>query len=378
MSADSDTLAAAGRTSLMFFASQREALNVARTEAREIFERSDKKPKILSVQNVSTFASELGYALKLIVEEKEIIVFAVLQWLVIGAAYLIWTQILDWIPDSVWNEAGRSDSEVQFTLLNLALLGWSFFVVAVASYPISVLNAAMTAAHYLRSSGQASTITKCLSLATKNLGRLWVFTTIDAWITVDAIVDRLPKKRNRRTALDELLYYAWKIGTIGVVPALVAGKGYVEAAKDSVSLLRANPARAIGIRMGYSLICWIIGIVAYIGSFYYFIAFGDRRGGVNEVYNFYVLMAVPIFVAVGATAVLVRPFFLVMVSKLYTDVITIDSEASTPAPDTKFDTRAFVFAILLCVLLAFYFFGDQLGIRSLIEFLAARDIRGAL
>jgi hypothetical protein len=89
-------------------------------------------------------------------------------------------------------------------------------------------------------------------------------------------------------------------------------------------------------------------------------------------------MAVPIFVAVGATAVLVRPFFLVMVSKLYTDVINIDSEAGTPAPDTKFDALAFVFAILLCVLLAFYFFGDQLGIRSLIEFLAARDIRGAL
>ena len=105
-------------------------------------------------------------------------------------------------------------------------------VVTVASYPIAILNAAMTATHYLRSAGQSSSIAKCFNLAFKHLGRLWVFTTIDAWITVNAILDRLPRKRGRRTAFDELLYYAWKIGTIGVVPALVAGKGYIDAAKD--------------------------------------------------------------------------------------------------------------------------------------------------
>ncbi len=200
----------------MLFASQREALNVARNDAREIFDKIGTKPKVLSAQNFSTFWGELGYSLKLILAEKEIVFFAALQWLVIGLAYLIWTQILDWIPDHVWDELRRSsDDRVTFTLTNLVFLGWSFFVVAVASYPISLLNAAMTAAHYLRSAGQTSTIAKCLNLAFKNLGRLWVFTTIDAWITVDAILDRLPRKRGRRTAFDELLYYAWKIGTIG-------------------------------------------------------------------------------------------------------------------------------------------------------------------
>jgi hypothetical protein len=358
----------------MFFASQREALNVARDEAREIFDKTGAKPKVLSGENFSTFWSELGYASRLILQEKEILFFAALQWAVIGLAYTIWTQILDWIPDQVWEQVSRDDNEIQFTLLNLVLLGWSFFVVAVASYPISLLNAAMTATHYLRSSGQSSTIARCLSLASKNLGRLWVFTTIDAWITVDAILDRLPRKRNNRTALDELLYYAWKIGTIAVVPALAAGKGYVEAARDSVALLREKPVRAIGIRMGYSLICWIIGIAAYAGSFYYFVAFHDGASTVNAVYNFYLLMAVPIVIAVGVTAVLVRPFYLVMVSKLYTDVVPIDREATAFASDRRFDIPALIFAILLCILLALYFFGDQLGIRAWIESLAEKDM----
>lgn len=360
----------------MFFSSQREALNVAREEAKEVFDTSGTKPKVLSAQNLSTFWQELGYSFKLILDEKEIFFFAALQWVVIGLAYVVWTKVLDWIPDQVWDEVGRSgDDRVSFTLLNLGLLGWSFFVVVVASYPISILNAAMTATHYLRSAGQSSTIAKCFNLAFKHLGRLWVFTTIDAWITVNAILDRLPRKRGRRTAFDELLYYAWKIGTIGVVPALVAGKGYIEAAKDSVSLLRNKPARTIGIRMGYSLICWAIGVAAYVGGAFYLMAFRGHAERVNEVYNFYLLMAVPIVLAAGVTAVVVRPFYLVMVSKLYTDVVPIDRDAVTLTVGRKFDALALVFAILLCALLAFYFFGDQLGISGWIESLAARDIQ---
>lgn len=362
----------------MFFSSQREALGSARKEAREIFDKTGIKPKVLSAENFSTFRGELGYACKLIFEEKEIIFFAALQWLVVGLAYAIWTQVLDWIPDRVWDEVGKSkdnDNKVAFTLLNLVLLGWSFLVVAVASYPISLLNAAMTTVHYLRSAGHTSTIARCFNLAFKNLGRLWVFSTIDAWVTVNAIVDRLPRKRGNRTALDEFLYNAWKIGTIGVVPALVAGKGYLEATKDSVSLLANKPTRAIGIRMGYSLICWIIGVAAYVGGFYCFVTFHDRANKVNEVYNFYFLMAVPVFIAVGVTSVLVRPFYLVMVSKLYTDVVRIDNEVTAPTVGRKRDALALIFAVLLCVLLAFYFFGDQLGIRNWIESLAARDMQ---
>lgn len=350
---------------------------MAQNEAKKIFSETNAKPKVLSLQNCSTFFGELGYSAKLIFQEKEIVFFAVLQWLVIGLAYTMWTQILDWIPDSLWEEVEKSnnkDDDGAFTLINLVLLGWSFLVVVVASYPISILNASMTASHYLRSSNQESTIAKCLGLAFKNLGRLWVFTTIDAWITITAILDRLPSKKNKRTALEELLYYAWKVGTIGVLPALVAGKGYTEAAKDSIQLLKEKPARTIGIRMGYSLVCWIIGVSAYIGCIYYFIAFGDNDSKVNEIYNFYFLMAVPIFIAVGVTSVLVRPFYLIMISKLYTDTIPLVNDVTAQPENKGLDLLALFFAVLFSALLSLYFFGDQLGIKEWIQTLAVKDI----
>ncbi len=361
----------------MPFAAERAALNLARDEAKEIFERSGGKPEIVSSRNLATFTGELGHSFRLVLQEKEIVFFAMLQWLVIAAAYLVWTQVLDWIPDSVWEEARKKDSKITFTLINLVLLGWSFLVVAVASYPLSLFNAAITAVHYLRSAGETSTIARCLNLAFRNLPKLWIFTTIDAWITVNAILDRLPRRNGKRTALDELIYYAWKIGTIGVVPALVAGRGFIDAAKDSVALLSAKPGRAIGIRMGYSLICWVIGVLAYLGGLAFAMRWGNSIGAANGVYSFYLLMAAPIFVAVGITAVVVRPFYLVMVARLYSEVVPL---SRLPDPDMREASRgmdyvALLFAVLFCVTIAFYFFGDQLGLRGWIERLAERDLR---
>lgn len=327
-------------------------------------------------QNISTFWRQFGYAFRLIAEEKEIVFCAMLQWLVIGLAYVMWTQVLDWIPDDLWNavrDSNDNNRDGAFTLVNLVLLAWSFLVVVVASYPLSLLNAAMVAAHYLHHSGQASTLAKCLRLAGANLGQLWIFTTIDAWITVTAILDRLPRKRGRRTLADEALYYAWKIGTIGITPALVAGKGFKHAALDSIKIIRQEPVRAIGTRMGYSLLCWIIGVTSYVGAFYYFKAVGGAGGEANRIYNAYFIFAVPILIAVGATTVLLRPFYLVMVSRLYSDVIS--PSIDTEMPESRgLDWLAFVFGILLCVLVAMYLLGDQLGIRTWIEALSAKDL----
>ena len=360
----------------MFFASERDTLNYARDKAQELFEETGQKPEIVSSNNLSVFFSELGQAFRLILEEKEILFFAMLQWLVIALAYLVWTQMLDWIPDEVWRQVSKKDNKISFTLLNLVLTGWSFLVVMVASYPLSLLNAAITAVHYLRSAGRRSTIAACLSYAYRNLPRLWAFTTIDAWITVNAILDRMPRKNSRRTAADEALYYAWKIGTLGIVPALTAGKGFFDAAKDSVAVLVAHPFRAIGVRMGYSMICWGIGILAYAGGLSYAMTSGHAAGSTNGIYNFYVLLAVPIVFAVGVTAVLVRPLYLVVVARLYAEVVPVADQAAVPADNRKADIAGVIFAILLCALLAFYWFGDQLGLRGWIESLAARDLRG--
>lgn len=361
----------------MFFSEERKELNKVRDEARDYFAASARTPRVLSSENLTVFARATEHAAALIGKEKEIILFAVLQWLVIAAAYLIWIQILDWIPDRLW-DAVRSDIENDrksaFTLINLVLLAWSFLVVTVASYPISLLNAAMTAAHNLHISGQASTIGRCINLARRNLGRLWVFTTIDAWITVRAILDRLPKKRGSRTLVEEALYYAWKVGTIGVFPALVTGKTFTDAAQDSIAILKEAPVAAIGLRMGYSLVCWFVGVGAYIAGLWFVFNSDLAPENSNFIFNFYLFIAVPALISVGVVTVLIRPFYLLSITSLYSEIRPVSKEAIVPTQGHRTDALALIFIVLLTALLGSYFFGDDLGLRVWIEDLANTDL----
>ena len=334
------------------------AFFTARNHAQASLAASGTKPRILSLKNVSAMRQDVAYALKLMMQEKEILVFAGLQWLVIGAAYMMWTEVLDWIPDSVWAQAAADRSSPETDWANLAIWGWSLLIIATAAYPLALLNASIVASHYLKSSGQASTLPACLDLASKNLGRVWLFTALDALVTVWAIVDRLPSKRKRkRTAAQEAAYYAWKIATIGVLPSLVSGKTFVDSANESVWLLEDQPVRAIGIRMGFSLLCWIIGVLAYVGAAFTLVTFGGPLHGENWVYHAYVLMGAPIFFAVGVVS-LIRPVFVLAISKLYTDVVPVNVEVEgtvTAESPTEIDWPTLIFAMLTGVTLALYF-----------------------
>lgn len=336
------------------------AFFTARNHAQGVLASSNTKPKVWSLQNFAAMRQDVTYAVKLMKQEKEILLFAGLQWLVIGVAYLMWTQVLDWIPDSVWAEVARASAENRDApgdLASLAIWGWSLLIIATAAYPLALLNSAIVASHYLRSSGQPSTAAACVKLASKNLAKVWLFTAMDGMVTASAIVDRLPKKRGRRTAAEEAAYYAWKIATVGALPSLVSGKGFVDAANESVWLLEDQPVRTIGIRMGYSLVCWIIGVLAYAGAILTIMLFGAPLSGANWVYHFYVLMGAPIFIAVGLVS-LIRPIFVIAISKIYTDVVPVNVEIEGTVvvqPENEIDWPTLVFAMLLGIVLALYF-----------------------
>ena len=336
------------------------AFFTARNHAQGVLAASNTKPKVLSLKNFTAMRQDVTYAARLMMQEKEILLFAALQWVVVGLAYLMWTQVLDWIPDSVWAEVARASAENRDTpgaLASLAIWGWSLLIIATAAYPLALLNAAIVASHYLRSSGQPSTIAACFKLASKNLAKIWLFTAMDGIVTASAILDRLPKKRGRRTALEEAAYYAWKIATVGALPSLVSGKGFVDAANESVWLLEDQPVRTIGIRMGYSLVCWIIGVLAYAGAIVTVMLFGAPLNGENLVYHFYVLMGAPIFIAVGITS-LIRPIFVIAIAKIYTDVVPVNVEIEGTVvvqPANEIDWPTLVFAMLLGIVLALYF-----------------------
>jgi len=91
-------------------------LQFVREEIAEIPD-IDEKPS----GGVTTFLKRVTYALSLGFKEKEIFFFGLLQWVSIALAYLLWVQMLDWIPESVWESAANSN---EASLVDLIL--WLF------------------------------------------------------------------------------------------------------------------------------------------------------------------------------------------------------------------------------------------------------------
>jgi hypothetical protein len=154
-----------------------------------------------------------------------------------------------------------------------------------------------------------------------NLPKLWLFTFLDAKFTLSIMMQRLPSSERRKNKIaNELLYYTWKIGSAGMLPALVSGYGLIKSAKLSAILLMEYPQRVIGIRLGYSLICWIIAILSYVACILYLIHL-EYQVDYNKVFELSLITLFPAICAVAAIFIIVRPIFLICMAKVYTDVL---------------------------------------------------------
>lgn len=321
---------------------------------------------------LAKFASGAGRALALCFKEKEIFVFALLQWAAIGIAYLLWVQMLDWIPEEMWRRAAKSDDT---TIADWILLAWSFVCVGVAAYPIGILTGCMGAAHILHRQGRESTIAACLKHVLPQSWPLWTFHWIDGWITVNQILDRLPKKNDRRTpaqrALSEALYYAWKLGVAGVLPGIVAGKDLIASGKSSVAFLKDNFLEVAALRAGYSALCWVVGIGAYIGAMLLFIV-ADIVPAHDEIYGhiyaLYLWAAVPILIGAGMVMLFLRPVYVLALCDLYADHLQKrNEEVSLPASPGKATSALVAFAVL-CVLAGVVFlYRGEIGERTKLD-----------
>ena len=362
----------------------RTELKVCQDEVKSYLEQNQYDTHVFSSKNMGSFISSTFESYKLIFAEPEILIFIFLQWVTICLGYLAWIQIMYWIPDSVWNAIGQTSdkntSDTAFQLINLVLIGWSVFIIVLASYPIAICNAAMVAAHNLRVCGESFALIKSLTIATRHIGRLWMFTLIDNLITCSAILGRLPSKR-RWTAVDELIYYSWKIATVAIVPALVNGRDFLGAGKDSIALFKAQPLRVIGLRLGYSGVCWIVGILTYIAAAFFVYKIGLFNTKQSAfIYHFYLIMALPLFITIGLITIVIRPFFLLGVAKIYSDVIDVKTETELDIKQIPIFTdfllswKTLVFVFLLSQLLLVIFFGDRIGFVHWIHHLAQIDL----
>lgn len=333
----------------------------------------DRRPSL--GEGLSGFWERTKFSLKLMLLEKELITFAVLQWACIGLGYYLWVQMIGWIPEAAWERAAHSDNA---TVGDLIMFVWSFFCVGAVAFPLGILTGCMGAAHFLNRQGKESTIAECLKIVLPNAWPLWIFHWIDGWWTVQRILDRLPKKNDRRSAYDkafsEAVYYAWKVATIGIMPALVTGRGLIDAGKRSVGLVKSKFKDVIILRAGYSSLCWIVGIAAYIGSIFFFIAFPGlvnwKAPVAGQMYVFYFWVGVPIMVATGVVMLFLRPIYIISSCDIYADYVAKQDEnlmlPPPPGQARKGDT-AFVAAVLLCAaILAVIYLREELGIMRLL------------
>ncbi len=328
----------------------------------------DKKPS----GGIGSFSSRFGYAISLGLKEKEIFFFGLLQWTSIGIGYLLWVQMLDWIPEEVWRSAAESD---EGSIADWVLFAWSFVCVGVAAFPVGILTGCMGATHFLHKQGRESTVATCLKLVLPQSWSLWSFHWIDGWITVNQILERLPKKNDRTTpaerALNEALYYAWKLGISGVLPSIVTGNNLIKSGKNSVVFVKDNFIEVAKLRAGYSALCWIVGIGAYVGAIFLFMAVdivpeGDEVYG--HIYTFYFWAAVPILIAVAIIMLFLRPIYVLALCDLYSDHLDRKgSEVTLPENPSKSISAIVAFGCICLIMAVVFIYRNELGVVDMLS-----------
>lgn len=335
----------------------------------EAYEITNSMARPDSIKSMESLFSRVGKAFQLILKEPEIVLFSLLQALAIYTAYLLWIQMLDWIPEEVWKSTENSDNG---SIVDYILIAWSFVCVGFATLPIGLFTACIGTVHILNSQGKESTIVRCFKFVFPRTWPIWIFSWVDGWITVNRIADRIPSKDNRKTAAQkvfaEAMYYAWKIGTAGFIPALMTSKNTWQACKNSFGFLKHKTMDIILLRGGYSAASWIIGILAYIGGAYAMMNLDINKEEIyGKVYEIYFHMGFPIFIAVGFLHIFVRPFYILSLFDLYSDyMMETNQKIVVPKRNAFAQTAIWAFAFLVILIICVLLFREELGIMEML------------
>lgn len=339
-------------------------LKSLKEDAHKSYRQEEKPGKIAAATG---FFHSCGEAIYFILTEKENIVFALLSLITISMGYFIGTQVLDWIPQEIWDSA---DDE-EHTIVSLILLLWFFICVGLVAYPLGILTACMGASYILRFQGRQSTIAECLKIVMPKAWTLWIFSWLDGWWTFMRILERLPKKNDRTPRstkiYNEMVYQAWKLATLGFIPATVCGRNLGDACKDSLLLIKKRFRDLAILRLGYSIICWIIAIAAYVGVFLTAIYFPDIKFGNNEIYSFYFIAAFPIILSLSIIMLIFRPIYIIAACRIYAFYARENQiDIKLPEKSARALSTLVCFILLLAALLITAVFRDELGISALL------------
>jgi hypothetical protein len=291
-----------------------------------------------------------------------------LQWIAVAAAYFLWVQILYLIPEEMWQEAKKSDHG---SLVDLILTAWTFICIGVAAFPLGIFSSCVGAVHFLRRQGKKSTILACLSLSLPRAGSLWFFTWLDGWITVKRIMDRLNKEKSNQI-LKEALYQAWKFATMGILPGLISGRSLSMSAKNSIILAKSKMWELAKLRAGYSLISWIVAIIAFLATIAFFIKFNNlvpfaSNKAQDYIPSFYFWAGIPVMTSIALIQLLIRPIYIVSLCDIYSDMIEEKNGELMLKNSGNGFWSILTFIIFIALVIAGCFYHNELGISELFE-----------
>lgn len=324
------------------------------------------------------------YAVKIIFLEKGLITFSLLQLLCIIIGYYLWVHIIGWIPEEIWESA--VDSDKIFIAVAIILILWSFVCIGVIAFSTVILSACIGVFHILHKIGKKPTMAACLKIVLPNAWSLWIFSWIDVFWSVKGFFHRLPGGEDDRSepeiAYDIVLYYAWKIGTIGISPALVTGRGLSDAGKHSINIVKYKLKDVAALRLGQSVLCWIVGILAFIGSIFFFTIFPDlvkwEQGVASEMFRIHFWLGVPLIISVGVVILFLRPVYVISSFDMYSDYLKEKDEEVILVPVTKASEMPivptskglrviFVLFIICLILFVVFLFRYELGIMDMLS-----------
>ncbi len=344
------------------------SLQCLKADAGNIVENNEKPKRGAAVAG---YLNSGAVSLRFIFGEKENIAFAFLQWVVIGIAYYLWVQVLSLVPEEVWN----SDNGNGNCAVGIILLIWSVVCVGLVAYPLGLLTACMNASYILRFTGRESTVAECLKIVLPKSWSLWVFSWFDGWWTVMRILERLPKKNDRTPLavkmLNEAIYQGWKLSSLGFLPALLSGRSVGEACGDSLNLLKERFSMLIKLRVGYSLVCWVFGIIGYLGVFLLMRELMEHNRGIfddNAVYKIYLLIGGPLMMVLVFIMLVFRPIYIISACRIYAFYAREKGvEIKLPESSSRGISALIAFLLLAMVLAVAWFWRDQLGITGLMN-----------
>lgn len=272
----------------------------------------------------------IAEARSVIRRDPEILVFSGMQFLWCAISYYLWSWSYTWNPWLGFD-----------TIEGL----WVSIWVMASGVPIGILTTAMCSSVVQRSRGQNSTFWSCLGHAFRRFWSAGAFQAVDAWITLKRISQRA-SDRERGSARGvlghileaipdaawEYLYQGWKAATLGILPALSAGKSLSEAIDSSLGLLKERPVDVLALRFAYSIANWIVAIPTFLIASAIF--FQQKSAFIGSSLNPVWLYKVGVLLLVDLLLIhlVIRPIFLVCSTALWVEWDRTTEIGSPPDP----------------------------------------------